>query len=298
MGLGGVFMDKDKANAFVQELAKLANGRPAFIERKATYPCLISNSKSGAPPLKIEPLIGTADEALYLRLSDIKKLGLEDTGKTVETRQGDCKIFKGDISFTFPNDYNGGTYTYRSQYAYCLSPDITENLRADFGKNNKKHGIIGVTLLHRHVTFVHRIDMHVIDLDKLPPFARFFTSAFQQNPRIEKHPDTGESMMTFDRFQDLTLEDCLALARARPDPPFNYFSPKPLDTTFIVLEECRTCSKTDSKESKLFRCSLCSSEKRSRSALYCSKECQRVDWKARHKEEHNGVREWDMGTTL
>ncbi|KAL1713650.1 hypothetical protein EV715DRAFT_258199, partial [Schizophyllum commune] len=39
---------------------------------------------------KIQPLIGTADDGLYLRESDIKRLGLRFTGRTEYTRQGAC----------------------------------------------------------------------------------------------------------------------------------------------------------------------------------------------------------------
>ncbi|ESK94177.1 hypothetical protein Moror_8377 [Moniliophthora roreri MCA 2997] len=104
-----------------------------------------AEDKSGVT-LRIEPLIGTADKAIYLRLSDIKKLGLEDTGKEVITRQGKCKIYQGDISFKLPDDYNAGAYTYRLQYAYGLSPEITDHIQADYGKNNKKQGYLQLQL--------------------------------------------------------------------------------------------------------------------------------------------------------
>ncbi|ESK94176.1 hypothetical protein Moror_8376 [Moniliophthora roreri MCA 2997] len=146
------------------------------------------------------------------------------------------------------------------------------------------------------MTLLHRGDMHVIDLSKLSPFAKLFKSGLQGGPYFST--EGRETRLTFKTLEDVTLDNCLAFARAYPDPPFDYFNPRPIDSTFTVLEKCRTCGKLENEESKLFRCSKCSTERRSRSALYCSKDCQRADWKARHKEEHAGVREWDLGATI
>ncbi|KAI4528697.1 hypothetical protein K525DRAFT_257798 [Schizophyllum commune Loenen D] len=53
----------------------------------------ISDELAGMPFCQqIQPLIGTADDGLYLRESDIKRLGLQFTGRTEYTRQGHCKV--------------------------------------------------------------------------------------------------------------------------------------------------------------------------------------------------------------
>ncbi|PBK95082.1 hypothetical protein ARMGADRAFT_1077843 [Armillaria gallica] len=65
------------------------------------YPCTIVN-RGTLRKVKIQPLIGPADDAVYLNPSDIQKLGLNDTGHTIGTRQGPCKVYSG-VSF-FEND--------------------------------------------------------------------------------------------------------------------------------------------------------------------------------------------------
>ncbi len=50
---------------------------------------------------QIQPLIGTADDGVYLTLSDIKKLGLQSKGQKIETRRGSCEMYEQDDLFVF-----------------------------------------------------------------------------------------------------------------------------------------------------------------------------------------------------
>ncbi|KAL1681980.1 hypothetical protein EV122DRAFT_260044, partial [Schizophyllum commune] len=74
------------------ELAGMPFCRPSNLDlRQCTYPCVLTNTKgSKQTQIKIQPLIGTADDGLYLRESDIKRLGLRFTGRSEYTRQGAC----------------------------------------------------------------------------------------------------------------------------------------------------------------------------------------------------------------
>ena len=105
----------------------MPHARPQGVKRALTYPCVVTNpkKKNGGVKVKVsssavlcvvgpcawsdllrltnkykvQPLIGTADEGLYLRIEDIEKLGLEYTGREVMNRQGLCKVYVYHRSF-------------------------------------------------------------------------------------------------------------------------------------------------------------------------------------------------------
>ncbi|KAK0462302.1 uncharacterized protein EV420DRAFT_1523975 [Desarmillaria tabescens] len=75
----------------------LSRGRPSNIRRPTTYPCTVVNP-GNSQKVKVQPLIGTSDDGVYLNPADIHKLGLGDTGQTIVTRHGPCKVYSG-VSF-------------------------------------------------------------------------------------------------------------------------------------------------------------------------------------------------------
>lgn len=56
-------------------------------------------------------------------------------------------------------------------------------------------------------------------------------------------------------------------------------------STSKTFKQCVTCGIKESDQVKLVYCSLCASEKHVRT-FYCSKACQKKDWKAGHKMQH------------
>ncbi|KAL1703817.1 hypothetical protein EV121DRAFT_280874 [Schizophyllum commune] len=296
------FMAPEDGERLSELLADMPHGRPSNVERTCTYPCVLTNAagpQKGAK-VKIQPLIGTADDGLYLRESDIKKLGLRFTGRTMSTRQGDCKVHEGAVVITFPNDYNEGKAAYAVIHVLELPAWVYKGVRADNSDNVKKHGIIGMQLLTQHVVFMHHGDTHLIDLGTFIATHALHdcckhigpTSSLRVGKRaIEEQPSKP--------FPGDLLKIALEVAfRCPKRPPFTVFDivpHKPTEMAMYVSEICRVCSKADGSDGvKIVMCTRCAQEERPKRALYCSKECQRIDWKERHKAEHAGERPWGV----
>ncbi len=82
----------------------------------------------------------------------------------------------------------------------------------------------------------------------------------------------------------MKFSDKFASQRVPPRSPTGHSAPilsqtdmeTPDDTVSIALRVCYHCGKAEDEQLKLRKCSGCSS------ALYCSKECQKEQWKT-HK---------------
>lgn len=296
------FPGPDKANNYIMfkkgdelaaKLQEMRYARPSNVRRPCTHPCTITNNVN-AKSLTLQPLIGSADEGLYMRRSDVEKLGLEFTGRQIDTRQGKCKVYKG-ASYRFQTDYNGGAVTYHAPYVLELESWVTKTLHARASINTKKEGIVGVPQLDRHLVFFHHGDVHMVDLSILPSLGEYFTSLTPLSNLL--------SAVGRDRLEDeipnarssVDFSTCLSIAQGFRAKKFDVFRHIPQDYVMNVIEQCRTCGKNENRKtrSKLSMCTLCKEESRPRRALYCSQECQTADWKARHKEEHSGARPWE-----
>ncbi|KAK0488728.1 hypothetical protein IW261DRAFT_1441209 [Armillaria novae-zelandiae] len=141
----------EKGGELAAKLQGMRHARPSNVRRPCTHPCTITNNVN-AKSLTLQPLIGSADEGLYMRRSDVEKLGLEFTGRQIDTRQGKCKVYKG-ASYRFQNDYNGSAVTYHAPYVLELESWVTKTLHAGASVNTKKEGIVGVPQLDRHLVF-------------------------------------------------------------------------------------------------------------------------------------------------
>ncbi|KAI5894162.1 uncharacterized protein SCHCODRAFT_02748048 [Schizophyllum commune H4-8] len=299
-------------------LAAMPHSRPSNVERKFTYPCVFTNPRKPGRQIKIEPLIGTADDGVYLRRSDIEKLGLRYTGYVASTRQGDCRIWEG-VQFNIPNDHNAGQTTYSSLHVYELPLWVHKVPRADNASNSKKHGIIGTPMLTNHVFFMHRGDAHLIDLAVLrasPPLLSCFDKmrplawAALVKPNA---PGQAIGVHVGRPFPGRALEVALAVAeRCPPHAPFDAFAfhggemvkkmhmgdlsnPEIAKMRPVVreAEACRVCGREDTAV-KLEICTRCVQERRPQRALYCGQACQRKDWKEKHKAEHAGELPWGI----
>ncbi|TRM61482.1 hypothetical protein BD626DRAFT_501172, partial [Schizophyllum amplum] len=155
-------------------LSDLPFGRPSNIERKCTYPCVLTNSLvQRGPKVKVSASSNcTADDGVYLRESDIQKLGLEFTGRTAATRQGHCKVYQG-VRLYFPNDYNDGKTDYITLHVYELPQWVYKSVHSDHSSNSKKCGIIGVSLLAKHVPFPGNAGDVALAIGRCPPRSRF-----------------------------------------------------------------------------------------------------------------------------
>ncbi|TRM68374.1 hypothetical protein BD626DRAFT_450822 [Schizophyllum amplum] len=294
-------------NELLELLSNMPHGRPPNVDRKFTYPFVVTNPLSPKGyKLKIQPLIGTADEGVYLRGADIEKLGLRFTGVVVTTRQGDCRVFEG-VQFHIPNDYNDGKTKYVTLHIYELPRHLHKAVRSDNSSNSKKHGIIGVSLLAKHVFYLHHGDTHLIGFGVLRESPALSACFLTMRPicglGMHKPRSQAENpRLSLGRpFPGRALDIVLAMAdRCRPQPPFSAFDAHRLNrpVTYPVMnlpEMCRVCEKEDAHEGvKLEFCTRCVQERRPQRALYCSQACQRADWKERHKAEHTGERPWDV----
>ncbi|KAI1794814.1 hypothetical protein LXA43DRAFT_883142 [Ganoderma leucocontextum] len=276
--------------------------RPEGIERDCTYPCVVTNPLvQGGPRVKIEPLIGTADQGLYLRQSDIKKLRLEYTGRDVVTRNGICKVYSG-ARLRIPNDLNGGKVTYTTQTVYELPHAVSKGVRANHASNYRKYGIIGIPLLATHAVYFNHLRVHIIDISVIatsPTLRPLFQHMVPLSCVCQRHrpdPRTRQVSIEYEitnKFPPGGLAVALELASRYSPPPFNAFDVTEPGTPILRLAEaCRACGNAEDSGVKLSNCTRCIQEKRPRRALYCSRECLDADWKRRHKAEHTGEREW------
>lgn len=184
-------------------------------------------------------------------------------------------------------------------WVLVLPLQVGKAMRADASLNNKKEGILGVPQLDKHLIFMHRGDIHMIDLSILSSLAEFFTGSTMgliSDLRLGWRDD--DTIHDQPSRPPITLDRCLALARDAGEPEFDPFHVHPGEMAIIGLaERCRTCDKTDNPREgvKMSLCAQCKSEKRQYRALYCSPDCQKIDWRARHKQEHAGTLAWGLG---
>ncbi|KAK0462305.1 uncharacterized protein EV420DRAFT_1181155 [Desarmillaria tabescens] len=291
------FPGNGSASTFVmaeksEELADhLSRGRPSNIHRPTTYPCTVVNP-GNSQKVKIQPLIGTSDDGVYLNPADIHKLGLGDTGQTVATRHGPCKVYSG-VSFFFENDHNGGTIRYHVPHILCLEGDTAYS---DATFNTKKEGIIGLPRIDNHLIFIHLMHVHVIDLSIVPSFQQYLThmiplTAIKFDRNVRAHlPPPGTCIADFSAVYDA--------ARKHRAPPYRVLLQDMSVPLLRYRDECRTCRKRENPQDgiKLRICSRCTKEGRKARALYCGEACQRADWK-KHKAEHAGTQPWDIQNT-
>ncbi|KAL1671464.1 hypothetical protein EV122DRAFT_226531 [Schizophyllum commune] len=306
------------SDKLLELLADMPHSRPSSVERKFTYPCVFTNPRKPGRQIKIEPLIGTADDGVYLRRSDIEKLGLRYTGFVANTRQGECRLWEG-VHFNIPNDYNAGQTTYSTLHVYELPLWVHKVPRADNAGNSKKHGIVGTPMLANHVFFMHCGDAHLIDLAVLrasPPLLSCFDKMRPLAWAGLVEPDApGQAIgVKIGRpFPGRALDVALAVAERCPPPaPFDAFAfhseetlkrmhirdlsnPEIAKMRPVVreAEACRVCEREDTVV-KLEICTRCVQERRPQRALYCGQACQRKDWKERHKGEHAGELPWGI----
>ncbi|KAK0462310.1 uncharacterized protein EV420DRAFT_1523999 [Desarmillaria tabescens] len=281
----GVLLMEEKS----QELAAhLNSGRPTNIRRPITYPCTVVN-RVNSRKVKIQPHIGSSDDGVYLKLSDIQRLGLNDTGYTVVTRQGPCKVYSG-VTFFFQNDYNNGIFRYHVPNILGL---VADTVHSDATFNTRKEGIIGIPRIDKHLVFIHHSDVYIIHLSALSSLAQYFTNmvplsdvAFDSALRPQ-FPSTGTYVADFSSVYSTALA-CQA-------PPYNVFRQNMTIPSFCFYEACRTCHKREGISCKLRICSQCKKEGRKMRALYCGEACQRADWQ-RHKAEHAGTQPWDVNS--
>ncbi|KAM5538645.1 hypothetical protein V8D89_007674 [Ganoderma adspersum] len=281
-------------------LAAMPGGRPSDVERNCTYPCVVSNAnKQSNVRVKIQPLIGTLDDGIYMRDSEIEKLGLSFTGMTVPTRHGQCRVFSG-VRFRFPDDYNGGEITYLTEHVYELPSHVTSSARSQHTSNLRKHGIIGVPLIAKHVVFVHYSNMYIVDLSIVTASSilrRCFEHMSPVNAlSMSKSPEERDTMsLCFSGFPGNALNIALEVARRYSPPPWSVFSVTRIGHPIMrIAETCRVCQRVEGDGVKLSICTKCLQEERKYRAVYCSRECLSSDWKQRHKAEHAGEKEWEM----
>ncbi|KAJ7597783.1 hypothetical protein C8J56DRAFT_1159615 [Mycena floridula] len=155
--------------------------------------------------MNIKPLIGTADDGLYMRLQDITELSLKDLNRTVATRQGDCKVFEG-VTYHIPDDYNKGQIVYRTPH------------------NTKKEGILGVPRIYRHLVFFNRGNTRIIDMALVPALRHCFNKNLSSlNPGHllvglkDRDPDAP-------KLDSPSFDQCLAMARLGKPEPFDAFN--------------------------------------------------------------------------
>ncbi|KAI5833732.1 hypothetical protein K523DRAFT_323683 [Schizophyllum commune Tattone D] len=226
------------------------------------YPCVLTNTKgSKQTQINIQPLIGTADDGLYLRESDIKRLGLQFTGRTEYTRQGHCKVYEGAVRLNFPNDYDNGLVTYKFIHVFELPRWI----------------------------FAMTPELH--------PFCK--NMSLFSNMRLKARGPNQEPAIVFDPFPgeplNAALEVAFACPKRRPFTVADMAPHKPKEEAFYVMEACRVCDRIDGEDGvKVVMCTQCADEGRPKGALYCSKECQKIDWRERHRAEHAGERPWEV----
>lgn len=295
-GKSNHYIMPEKGDELAAKLQEMRYARPPNVRRPCTHPCTITNNVN-AKSLTLQPLIGSADEGLYMRRSDVEKLGLEFTGRQIDTRQGKCKVYKG-ASYRFENDYKGGAVTYHAPYVLELESWVTKTLHSKASTNTKKEGIVGVPQLDRHLIFNHHGEVHMVDLSILPPLAEYFTNLTPLSnllSAVSRGHSEEETPRSTNAGSSVDFSTCLSIAQGFRAKKFDVFRHIPQDYVINVIEQCRTCKKGENRKthSKLSMCTLCKKENRPRRALYCSQECQTADWKARHKEEHSGTRPWE-----
>ena len=81
---------------------------------------------------------------------------------------------------------------------------------------------------------------------------------------------------------NMSLLQVVEKCKAMPHIPFTLDQLDQFVSNESVPIVCYTCFAVETPEKKLHSCSLC------RCAMYCSVECQRIDWKAEHKEHCPG----------
>ncbi len=204
--------------------------------------------------------------------------------------------YKG-ASYRFENDYKGGAVTYHAPYVLELESWVTKTLHSKASTNSKKEGIVGVPQLDRHLVFSHHGETHMVDLSILPPLAEYFTNLTPLSNLISvgRAHSEDETPKSANVGSSVDFSTCLSIAQGFRAKKFDVFRHIPQDYVINVIEQCRTCRKSENRKthSKLSMCTRCKKENRPRRALYCSQECQTADWKARHKEEHSGNRPWE-----
>ncbi|KIY49868.1 hypothetical protein FISHEDRAFT_40537, partial [Fistulina hepatica ATCC 64428] len=283
------FMQALSADRLADQLRNLpASGRPDNVVRQLTYPCVVT---ANGTSVEIQPLMGTADDGLYMRLSDIKKLGLTYTGRDFMTRQGMCRVYEG-ATFRFPNDYNGGIIEYHVPCVLGLPTSLTDAIHSDAGANSKKQGIVGLPLLGKHCVFMHHGAAHVVDLTVTPALANYFAGIAPLNG-MRISVSGADDDRPASPPPHITLERCLAIA-ANPTKPYELVDSMGSIAINGFAELCRQCGRAEDPNEgiKISCCSRCRDENRNPRAIYCSKTCQAADWRARHKAEHAGTRPW------
>lgn len=220
--------------------------------------------------------------------------------------RSDCLRYVG-ATFRFPNDHNCGTVEYHVPVVLGLNHDVAKTRRADASLNTKKEGIIGVPQLKEHLIFMHRGDVHMIDLSVIraspSSFAEYFTSLSPISDILKQlNGSTPLRDSEVAARPPITLDHCLAVAAQSRIPPYNPFIARDnvLPAIIGLVERCRTCGKQANSDAgiKMALCVQCKVEKRVHRALYCNRECQTADWKARHKQEHAGTRAWDSDSMI
>ncbi|PBK65013.1 hypothetical protein ARMSODRAFT_449793 [Armillaria solidipes] len=148
----------------------LSSGRPTNILRPPTYPCTVVNRRTSRK-VKIQPLIGSADDGVYLNPPDIQKLGLNDTGHTIATHQGPSRVYSG-VSFSFKNQDGDGVVRYDVPYVLAL---VVDAVHSDTTFNTKRDGIVGIPHIDKHLVSIHCSDVYLVNLSVLPSLAQYFT---------------------------------------------------------------------------------------------------------------------------
>jgi len=175
----------------------LSLDRATDIKRLNTYPCTVTNSQDDNYAVEIQPMIGYADEGLYLTRSDIIALELESTGRSIRTRHGECEIYSS-AKLRFPMDHNGGQLKYTFSQVYEL-PEASNDIAAS--------GIVGVPQLVNHVVLLHKGEVYVIDRRKCAEGA---VAALFPTLR-EFHVKVADATASTDSHeQPYTIAECLA----------------------------------------------------------------------------------------
>ncbi|PBK95115.1 hypothetical protein ARMGADRAFT_1077888 [Armillaria gallica] len=192
------------------------------------------------------------------------KIGLNDTGHTVGTRQGLCRVFSG-VLFS----ENDGAARYHVLYVLALAADA---VHSDVTFNIQRDGIVGILHIDKYLVFIHRRDVYLVNLAVLSSLAHYFTKMVPLHAvRFDRNlcpgfPPPGTYIADFS-----TIYSAALTYRA---PPYNVLLQ---DIIFMLrcLEACRTCQKQEGVKFRI--CSQCTKEGRKTWALYCGETCQRAD---------------------
>jgi hypothetical protein len=255
---------------------------------------------------QIQPLIGTADESVYLRTRDVEKRGLEFTGMTVPTRQGLSKAYVPHSVSLWPIHESPASYQLQGR----AHPNplrlqqrqgqvhLVARLQASHGAhiagacasaNSKKERIIGVPILTMHVVFSICNNIHIFGLSVLEAslaLHKCFEHMSSMGTLIKEH---GSGSLSLKSVPGNALAVCLDLARRLGPPPFSALDADLVARPVLRLSEVfRACGRAEGSGAKLVMRKDCRRKKGPRRAPYCGDTCQAADWEARYRDEHAG----------